>query len=91
MTFHDDPHFALLLFITKFGLTLCDGARSAGFREAVALAHWTTEADVHKSLGGGGQGGSSRQHHPHPSPQQFLHFPEQQAAKDSLIVKQRSR
>lgn len=62
-------------------LTLCDGARSTGLGEAVALTHWTAETHIHKPLSGGGQGSSSRQHHPHPSPQEFLHFPEQQAAK----------
>lgn len=61
-------------------LTLCNGACSTGLSEAVALTHWTAETYIHKSLSCCGQGGTSRQHHPHPSSQQFLHFPEQQAA-----------
>lgn len=67
-------------------LTFCDGARSTGLGQAVALTHWTAETHVHKPLSGGREGSSSRQHHPHPSSQEFLHFPEQQAAERDCRV-----
>lgn len=60
----------------KSSLTLCDGACSTSFREAIALSHWAAEAYIHKSLSGWGQRCSSGQHHPHSSPEQFLDFPE---------------
>lgn len=75
----------------QFCLTLCDGACSTGFSEAIALAHRTTETHIHESLSGWWQGGSSRQHHPHASSQEFLHFLKQQPAKTSLLCLSLSR
>lgn len=65
-------------------LTLCDGARPTGLSEAIALAHGTTETNVHEPLCGRGQRRSSRQHYPHVASQQLLHLAEQQAAKTDL-------
>lgn len=62
-------------------LTFSYGACSTGLGEAVALTDWTAEAHVHESLGCFRKRGTSRQHQPHPPPQQFLHLPEQQAAQ----------
>lgn len=83
------PRFELICHYfghSKCYLTLCDSACSTGLSEAVALAHWTAKTHIHKSLSGRGQGGSSRQHHPHSPTQQFLYFPEQQAAKRDHAV-----
>lgn len=62
-------------------LTLSDGARPTGLREAVALADRAAEAHVHESLGRFRKWGASGQHQPHPSPQESLHLPEQQTAE----------
>lgn len=51
--------YTCLSHSTHYRLTLCDGACSTGFGEAIALAHGTTETYIHKSLSGWRQWSSS--------------------------------